>query len=466
MARFELVDKKNINHFRGSEFYVVRGSITNEDVQKINKVVNDVVLIFENTKGQNSEIIKGINSPNVKLSIMGGVDYLKKQKYNNVSQINATIYKPSEMSAIIKKFEELERGIEYTWTPLEKAMYVYKKIVEAMHYEVIYDYDERDRVNPSRNLRCLFYTGAVCRGFALLYKEAMDRLGIECIYQNKSKAHCWNALRINGDYYLLDLTWDVCKKKDNVCTFSFFGKEKSDTFYKKEPHDISDEIYELSLPATTIDEKTLDENLEVISKQKYTYSGIMTHYKNDKGEEFDYYMFKDFGLHKLYIVEYGGKIDYFYCRRDDDIRKYLDNKYLNIVNLSYNHNVNREDIEYLKGRIMSYERDDKSSFIVLKGNKTYGNSIKEYCIIETCNVNNEKRLRRVTILSENDLTEKSDNYKYDNYIANWLLGKKRLNKKVEQFNGYVGYIKNRDKVYNIFYDKNFEQNKLNILNRN
>ncbi len=462
MARFEMIDSKNLKTLRGKERYIVSGSLTMDDVERINKAIVKIILIFENTKGQNSEIIRKI-SPDVSMSIMGGINYLKKEKYCRDKLVELTFYTPNEMAAIINKFEAIERRIDYTWSDIEKAMFVYKTMVESMQFDMN---GKLEHPFYCRKMSCLLYGNAVCMGFALAFKEAMDRLGIECLFQNKTGEHCWNALKIDGEYYLLDLTWDVCRKTDNVCQYRYFGKDDGNTFYKNTHHNIEEEKEEIALPAVAISENKINEIRESIETSRYTYSSVMSTYRNDKNEEFNYYMFKDFDLHRLYIVEHNDKIDYFYCRKDDDIKKYLDNNFLSIVNLSYNHNVNREPIEYLKNRIAAYERNDKSSFIVLKGNKIIDDKIYEYCIIEVVEVDGEKRLRRVNILSENNLTEKSENYKFDNYIANWLLGKERVNDKVEHFNGYVGHIKNRDRVYSIVYNREFERNKLNILNRN
>ena len=73
---------------------------------------------------------------------------------------------------IIEKFEELEKGIDPSWTDLEKALYVYVQLAKNVKYE------HNDYVKD-RNLCAILETG-VCAGYASIYKEAMDRLGVEC----------------------------------------------------------------------------------------------------------------------------------------------------------------------------------------------------------------------------------------------------------------------------------------------
>jgi hypothetical protein len=49
---------------------------------------------------------------------------------------------------------------------------------------------------------------------------------------------------------------------------------------------------------------------------------------------------------------------------------------------------------------------------------------------------------------------------YDFSIANHLLSRERLTRKIRQFNGYVGYVGIDNAIY---YDANVEQGTLNII---
>ena len=89
-------------------WYVVEGEITKEDVEKLNNLSKNVVLILKNTKGQSAEVIKGITASNVEFSVMGGLNYLNKNKFRTKSYIARTIMKPMELSKIINYFEKIE----------------------------------------------------------------------------------------------------------------------------------------------------------------------------------------------------------------------------------------------------------------------------------------------------------------------------------------------------------------------
>ena len=50
---------------------------------------------------------------------------------------------------------------------------------------------------------------AVCQGYALAYKLLLNKAGIEC-YMVTSNAmnHAWNLIKLDGQYYQVDVTWD------------------------------------------------------------------------------------------------------------------------------------------------------------------------------------------------------------------------------------------------------------------
>ncbi len=47
----------------------------------------------------------------------------------------------------------------------------------------------------------------VCEGFAYAFKILMDRVGVDCYYVY-SEDHGWNLVRVDGDWYHVDTTWD------------------------------------------------------------------------------------------------------------------------------------------------------------------------------------------------------------------------------------------------------------------
>ena len=50
---------------------------------------------------------------------------------------------------------------------------------------------------------------AVCNGYALAYQYLLNELGIECyMVTSSSMNHAWNLVKLNGEFYHVDVTWD------------------------------------------------------------------------------------------------------------------------------------------------------------------------------------------------------------------------------------------------------------------
>lgn len=95
----------------------------------------------------------------------------------------------------------------------ERALYEW----ETGH--AVYDqdhYDKLGRMDPdSHNPYGLLKNGkAICVGFATTFQLLMDMAGVECITvvgasRGSSADHAWNMVRLNGNWYCADPTWDV-----------------------------------------------------------------------------------------------------------------------------------------------------------------------------------------------------------------------------------------------------------------
>ncbi|MDE7267894.1 MAG: Ig-like domain-containing protein, partial [Lachnospiraceae bacterium] len=50
---------------------------------------------------------------------------------------------------------------------------------------------------------------AVCQGYALTYKYLLNQVGIDCyMVTSDTMNHAWNLIKLNGNYYQVDVTWD------------------------------------------------------------------------------------------------------------------------------------------------------------------------------------------------------------------------------------------------------------------
>lgn len=112
---------------------------------------------------------------------------------------------------------ECPEGSEY-----EKALWVHDRIVEntvfdsdtLFYAQSIEDDSHFDYAYTSYG--ALVLHKAVCAGYARAYQLIMNRMGIECGYvtgnainsHGETESHAWNYIRLDGQYYFTDVTWD------------------------------------------------------------------------------------------------------------------------------------------------------------------------------------------------------------------------------------------------------------------
>lgn len=67
-----------------------------------------------------------------------------------------------------------------------------------------------DETLEQRDAYDLITTGAgVCEGYAAVYQDLLELSGIECLLLiSEEMNHAWNLVRIGGEWYHVDLTWD------------------------------------------------------------------------------------------------------------------------------------------------------------------------------------------------------------------------------------------------------------------
>lgn len=378
--------------------------LTDELIKRINYFADNekIIIVFKNTKNLKIEDIKKFNS-NVIISITGGLDP-QKTKFNNEHYQRRTYYTPLELANIINVFEKIERQLNPFWNELEKCMFIYKSICEYSNYEECI-YNGRD---ASRNLLGMITRKSVCSGYAIIFKEAMDRIGIKCYYQNRKGHHSWNAVEINNNLYAIELTWDTYNKKNNQCGFRFFCRDNKKEFYSNKHHNISNENEEQEFDFKEISKEVLERTLSKIS------------------------------IPKIYIQptnKIGG----------------IETARVNGKNIIIQNNT-----PFLKDGSPknTFIRDDNSSFLIISTNVS-SKGINEYIYLVYCE--KEKIIKATKIYSEMNLLDSDIHLRKK--IANNLLSSDRVKNKINNFNGYVGYVTKNS--YMRYYDERFEES-LNI----
>lgn len=123
--------------------------------------------------------------------------------------------------------EKYLEGIDDKMSAYDAAIRIYTKVLNSVDYDSIALNNEEEKGGPDPNkidyLRSIcgvFLNGkAVCEGYARAIAYLMQKSGIECseaaghVTKNGTNdknggAHAWNIIRIDGEYYYMDSTWD------------------------------------------------------------------------------------------------------------------------------------------------------------------------------------------------------------------------------------------------------------------
>lgn len=103
-------------------------------------------------------------------------------------------------------------------TPLERLRVLHDWMATHIAYEDAAGLDAPPDPDPAEVLRT---RKAVCSGFARLFRDAARALGVEAAFVvGRTRApegdlaptgHAWNAVKLDGAWYLVDVTWDVTR---------------------------------------------------------------------------------------------------------------------------------------------------------------------------------------------------------------------------------------------------------------
>ncbi len=200
------------------------------------------MIVVANTK----ELEEKYNLNNLKdeelVMIEGGLK--GKNKYNAAHYKTRTTYTVRTIKKIIQQMELIEKEIPKEWDEFQRAKYIYTVLGNYIEYE-----HDREKYNGGKcsNLTGLITGKAICAGYSLIFKEMMDRQGIECDYvrgRSKNDRHAWNVLTLQGKSYPVDLTWDSSRVHKGKKELEFFGTYKD--FFKVHTPDKDERIYKYS----------------------------------------------------------------------------------------------------------------------------------------------------------------------------------------------------------------------------
>lgn len=171
------------------------------------------ILLYRFTEEEFNKATKALNLDKPMLFY---VDFGKISLYNDK-------YKSSVRISYISGKEEIER-MKMEIEAVSAAAMAYTQSAENdFEREVIlhdfisrnceYITEEHNGDSPSQHTAygALVEKAAYCDGYSSAYKILLDRCGIECIITEgtaNGANHEWNVVKIDGEYYNVDVTWD------------------------------------------------------------------------------------------------------------------------------------------------------------------------------------------------------------------------------------------------------------------
>lgn len=476
----------------------LRVPLTENDIKIINSKINtypDKTFIIEipNTRGISSDFLKRL-SPRVAIRVEGGYsdEYINRifsASSQGLEYKKAFTYSRNELINIIGEMEKIESGINPFWDEATKTIYIYDKIRNS----IMYDANAKEENKTSRDIRSLRGLSSkktVCAGFAIIFKEMLNRQGIKCRYVSGGK-HAWNIVMIDNKLYPFDLTWDNNRYTHGVFnSYSFLGQDP-ESFNKRHITNKNDPSYGLEKNFSELDSNMIRRVLFSLNTNR-DFDNILK-IKRDDGSKFflaqigsceiDNVMY-----YRYYFLEYNngkvgrpmllysstnvqGVIDAEKFKRS--VPKGAKHAIANVLfsrenindSMSKNTNYIGNVVKKKEGNTptfvtspseikkkeelckqFSYNsklfmRNDGSFFLaerVQNGPKFNGKDIFCYDILEFTSFAGKGLLRKNRIYSDEDIFKDGRDI-----IPNDLLSRARLDRKVRETGGYVGYCDER-----------------------
>ncbi len=134
----------------------------------------------------------------------------------------------SQKEELTEIAEKVIAGLTSPDDAWQTELEIHDYIIENCRYEL-----SEPKLVCSSSYGALVNGYAACEGYSKAAKLLLDMAGIECAvvsgvsenFNGNEGAHMWNAVKIDGEFYYLDCTWDdpVNDEKKDVKLYSYFN---------------------------------------------------------------------------------------------------------------------------------------------------------------------------------------------------------------------------------------------------
>lgn len=142
-----------------------------------------------------------------------GVNHLK----NDLNELTQT-----ERHIFNKKLNLVIKHIPNHLSDYQKIKIIHDLVCRTCHYDYSFN-------TSSYNVKAIFNHQAVCFGISKWVHMALRLLGIKgniicgvVEYPDSNKYHAWNLVKLNDKNLYLDVTWDMCRSKEDKVCYDYF----------------------------------------------------------------------------------------------------------------------------------------------------------------------------------------------------------------------------------------------------
>lgn len=192
---------------------------------------NEIIIIrdkaFLKTPDNIFSIMNNIVKDNAEIMYYSGVEYVNgrlKIKYTRPAEQ----LKNHQISLRNKRDEIVAETINESMTDYEKVKAIHDYIINNTYYDM--DLFENGKVEEESYTAygTLVLGVSVCEGYAKAMKYILDEVGIETLViigDSKNQKHAWNLVKLDGEYYHIDATWDdpITNNGLDVLQYNYFN---------------------------------------------------------------------------------------------------------------------------------------------------------------------------------------------------------------------------------------------------
>ncbi len=133
---------------------------------------------------------------------------------NYITSILPT-YTETDKSAIEEMWNAIDEETANILLYVENDMTDFEKVMEVHDYMVLhYDYDH---TYENHSITIMVTKKGVCESYAMAFNYIMNIVGVESVMVTSEEMnHAWNLVKVDGEWYHVDVTWDDTERPDQV----------------------------------------------------------------------------------------------------------------------------------------------------------------------------------------------------------------------------------------------------------